>query len=136
MALTAERDTVRRAGTDRGAPVAAATTIYAGSLVCLNAAGNAVPGAVSATLRPIGRALETVVNTGSAGDETVRVEAGVFRWDNDGADPVTRAHIGADCYVLDDETVSSSHDTNARSVAGIVFDVDADGVWVRTGQKS
>lgn len=135
MPLSNARDTPRRTGVDRRAPMAASTTIYAGSLVCLNAAGNAIPGAVAATLKAQGRAMATVVNSGAAGAASVDIEAGIFRWANDGTDPVTRAHIGSPCYVLDDQTVSSSHDTNARSEAGIVFDVDASGVWVRTGLK-
>lgn len=134
MPLSSERSTVRRQGAAvRRAPVAASTTIYKGGLTCLNAAGNAVPGSVSATLRAQGRALETVINAGAAGDKTVDIEADVFCWANDGTDPVTRAHIGTTCYVVDDQTVSSSHASNARSAAGTVFDLDANGVWVRTG---
>lgn len=136
-ALSAERDTIRVAGVDRSVPLLADAVIYKGALVCSNAAGWGVRGAVAATLKPLGRALETVNNTGGAnGARSVPVEAGVFRWANDSAAAVTRAHIGAACYVLDDQTVSSSHDTNNRSEAGIVYDVDTVGVWVRTGTKS
>ena len=46
------------------------------------------------------------------------------------ADAITLADIGADCYIVDDQTVAKTSATNTRSVAGKVFDVDAEGVWV------
>ena len=46
------------------------------------------------------------------------------------ADLISLADIGADCYIVDDQTVAKTSGTNTRSVAGKVFDVDADGVWV------
>ena len=39
----------------------------------------------------------------------------------------------AGCYVVDDETVAKTNGTNTRSRAGVVVDVDAQGVWVTTG---
>jgi hypothetical protein len=53
-----------------------------------------------------------------------------FLWANDGADPVTQASIGKPCYVVDDQTVAATHNSNARSLAGTVLAVDASGVWV------
>jgi hypothetical protein len=47
---------------------------------------------------------------------------------NDGTNPVTRAHINQDCFIVDDETVSS--DNTGTSRAGTVFDVSDAGVWV------
>lgn len=133
-AATKAVNTPRRAGTDRGVPVAAGKVIFQGSLVCLDAAGNATPGAIATTLKGCGRANATIDNTaGAAGAAFVPVEAGIFRWGNDAGNPVTRVHIGAACYAIDDQTVSSSHNTNTRSAVGIVFDVDAGGVWVRIG---
>ena len=55
-ALTTTRDTPERGGIDRAPGVAADAVIFAGSLVCLNASGFAVPGAVATTLTAIGRA--------------------------------------------------------------------------------
>jgi len=131
MALTADRDTPERDGVDFSFPVAAATKIYAGALVALNAAGDAVPGATATTLTAVGRADEQVDNTGAAGDKVVAVRKGVFRFGNSAAgDAITKAEIGADAYIVDDETVAGTDGTGTRSVAGKIVDVDADGVWV------
>ncbi len=132
MALTKERNTIARDGKSISAPVAAAKKILAGALVALDASGNVTPGAVSATLKKPGRAPLTVDNsTGAAGDQKSDIEFGVFLWKNSAsADAITRADIGNNCYIVDDETVAKTSDTNARSVAGKVFDVETNGVWV------
>lgn len=130
MALTADRDTPERAGVDFSFPVAAATKIYAGALVALDAAGDAVPGSAATTLTAVGRADEQVDNTGAAGDKVIAVRKGVFRFVNSGTDPITRAEIGADAYIVDDETVAATDGTGTLSVAGKIVDLDADGVWV------
>ena len=131
-ALTKDRDTPMRASDIYVHPVKAATVIFAGSLVCLDAAGNAQPGAVATTLTAVGRAESHVDNSGgAAGDETVHGQRGVFRFANSSAgDLIARTEIGDDCYVVDDQTVAKTSGTNTRSVAGKVRDVDAQGVWV------
>lgn len=129
-ALTSERDTPARDGKTFGIPMAAAVLIYAGALVCYDADRNATPGATATTLKGAGRAKETVDNTsGAAGDLTIEVERGVFRFANAG--DVVRANIGASAYAVDDQTVSASSATSTRSIIGIIEDVDAQGVWVR-----
>lgn len=132
MALTKDRDTKEKGNTVYDAPVAAAKKIYAGALVALDASGNAVPGATAATLKGFGRAEEQADNSaGAAGDIKVRVKRGVFLFANSAdADLITRADIGNNCYIVDDQTVAKTSDTNARSVAGRIDDVDASGVWV------
>lgn len=132
-ALTQNRDTIRKAGVDHSDPVAAATKIYQGSIVCLNAAGNAVPGSTSTTLVARGMAKALADNTsGAAGDVAVASEAGVFRFANDSS--ITRAHIGKNAYIVDDQTVAATDGTSTRSVAGRIDDVDASGVWVEIGR--
>ncbi|SBW13040.1 conserved hypothetical protein [uncultured Alphaproteobacteria bacterium] len=129
-ALTTGRNTPSRDGVTFEAPVAAGKVIYAGALVCLDADGNATPGATATTLKGAGRAEDTVTNAGgAAGDVTVPLRRGVFRFANAG--DVTRAHIRASAYAVDDQTVSASSATNTRSVIGTIEDVDAQGVWVR-----
>lgn len=132
MALTKDRDTHRREGVQNSDPIAAATRIFAGSLVCLNAAGFAVPGATATTLTARGRAEEQVDNRdGAAGDLKVETRRGVFRFDNSAAaDEITRADILSECYIVDDQTVAKTDGTSTRSVAGIIQDVDEAGVWV------
>lgn len=130
--LTKDRNTVRRDGVQFSDPVAAATRIFAGSLVCLNAAGNAVPGSTATTLKARGVAQEQVDNSaGAAGDLRIEIRRGVFPFANSAAaDEITRADIGASAYIVDDQTVAKTDGTSTRSVAGTIRDVDSDGVWV------
>ncbi|MAG68579.1 MAG: hypothetical protein CMK74_22315 [Pseudomonadales bacterium] len=132
MALTADRNTKRRDGVLYSDPVAAATRLFAGSIVCLDASGNAVPGATATTLTARGVAQEQVDNRdGAAGDRRVESRRGVFPFANSAsADEITRADIGNSAYIVDDETVAKTDGTSTRSVAGVIRDVDDSGVWV------
>lgn len=130
MALTSDRDTPRRDGTQFVFPVKAATTIYAGAIVCLQA-GLAVPGQTAIGLKCVGRAEHQVVNAGADGSVTCEVWRGCFRFNNSAAaDALTLADVGSNCYLVDDFTVAKTDGTTTRSVCGIVRDVDASGVWV------
>jgi hypothetical protein len=131
-ALTADRDTPRRDGDIVSMGVAASKKIYAGALVARDANGYATPGATATGILGVGRAESQVDNSsGSNGDVTVEVRKGVFRFDNYATDQVTIADIGNDCYIVDDQTVARTNGTGTRSVAGKVFDVDSNGVWVK-----
>lgn len=132
-ALTADRNTVTRQGEDAEFPVAAATKIFAGSIVGFNAgAAYASKGVTSTTFKSAGVATEQADNSaGSAGDIRVKVRRGTWRFANSAAgDAITLADVGSDCYVVDDQTVAKTNGTNTRSVAGTIRDVDAAGVWV------
>lgn len=105
-----------------------AAVIYAGTMVALDTStAEAEPAADAANLVVLGRAAEAVDN--SADGESVLVEQGVFRYANSGSNALSRADIGSVCYVEDDQTVGSSGGVNDIP-AGLVYDVDADGVWV------
>ena len=132
MALTTDRNTKRRDNQLNNDPVAAATRIFGGSLVCLNASGFAVPGSTSATLKVRGRAEAHIDNRdGAAGDQRIETRRGVFAFANSaGADEITRADINGTAYIVDDQAVAKTSATNTRSVAGVIRDVDSDGVWV------
>lgn len=119
------------------APIAASTTIYAGTLVALNSSGQAVPVSSASTLRAVGRAatrggLSVWDNaSGSAGAFDVVIEEGIFYWDN--GDSVAQADVGKVAYGVDDQTVAKSSNTGARSVAGVIRYVDtSDGVAVES----
>lgn len=131
-ALTADRNTPEKVDANiRDLPVKASTTIFAGSLVCLDASGWAVPGATATTLVAVGRAEQKVANSGANGALNVRVRRGVYRFGNStSTDLIARTEIGKDCYIVDDQTVAKTNGSTTRSVAGKVFDVDANGVWV------
>ncbi len=131
-ALTAARNTLERIGEVFDFPVGAATTVLAGSLVVLNA-GYAKPGTTAVGLIAVGRAEETKTAV-SAGDESVRVKRGVFRFGNSAAgDLIAQADAGADCYIVDDQTVAKTNGSATRSRAGKIVAVDANGVWVQVG---
>lgn len=105
--------------------VAATTTIYAGTLVARNSSGFAVPAADSAGLVVVGRAEETVVNSGSAGDKSIRVKPGIFGYANSATNAVAADDIGKPAFVEDDITVATAAGTNAI-VAGKIIGL-ADG---------
>ena len=131
MAATSSRNTVTRAGRVWSYPVAAATIIYAGTMVVLDSSGNAKPAADTAGLRVIGMARADVDNSaGSAGDLDVEVSrTDVAHFTNSSTAAVDADDKGKLCYVEDDSTVA---ETSTHKVqAGIVEDVDSDGVWVR-----
>lgn len=134
-ALVNDRNTPMQLGDVQEHPVLAATLIYQGSIACLNAAGWAVPGATATTLTAAGRAEARADNSaGGNGAINVKIRPGVFRFDNSAAaDEITRAEIGDDCFVVDDQTVAKTDGAATRSKAGTIVQVDALGVWVRIG---
>lgn len=133
MTLTKNTNVPERGGDTLALPVAANVRIFAGALVALTAAGLATPGAVSTTLKGMGRAKDEANNIGGAASAiNVEVEKGVFRFKNSAAgDAITRADIGNNAFIVDDETVAKTNGTSTRSVAGVIFDVDAQGVWIK-----
>ena len=82
--LTDVRDTPEIANGAKviAVPVKGGTTIYQGALVALDASGNAIPGKKAESLTAVGRAEETVTNTGADGELVIRVARGVFVFDN------------------------------------------------------
>lgn len=135
-AATTEIDTPSRAGLGINVPVAASTIIYGGTLVAMNSSGYAVPASDAAGLKVIGRARATVDNSdGDAGDLSIEIDRGVFRYDNSETHALAITDIGANAYVEDDCTVGHDGGTN-DIVAGLVVDVDADGVWIDTTARA
>lgn len=134
-ALTQDRNTQRAEGDAYDYPVLAATTIYGGAIVALDADGWAKPAATATGLIVVGRAEARADNaSGANGDITVKARPGVFRFANSSAgDAIAQAQIGDDCYVVDDQTVAKTDGTGTRSKAGKIVQVDAQGVWVKLG---
>ena len=130
MALSADRNTPYKDGELIAVPIAANTKIYAGGIVAANATGYATKGATATTLTYLGRAEETVDNTGGAdGAKKILVRRGqAFKWKNSAGDAITQAELGKTCYIEDDQTVS--HTLTGKSAAGTVIQLDSDGVWV------
>lgn len=139
-ALTQDRKT-DKLGTDDGAlplllsfPVEAATTIYGGAMVAINAAGNAVPASSSAAQRLLGRCERQVVNSGAAGASNVLVRQGVFFYNNGtGADAITAANAFQYCYASDDNTVTLTDGNGTRPLAGVIYGLGETGGLPQTG---
>ncbi len=126
--------TVERDSKDFSRDIAANVKIWQGAIVALSATGYATPGATATTLVADGIAVQTVDNTGgSAAAFKAPVRKGTFRFANSAStDAITRAEIGDDCWIVDDQTVAKTNggDPATRSKAGRIMDVDAQGVWV------
>ena len=132
-ALTKGRNTARSQGDLRQGAVAASTRIFPGAIVMRNATGYLVQGQTALNLVGVGRAEAEADNSaGADGAVNLVFQPGTYLFENSAAaDEITIADIGSLCYVVDDQTVARTNGTNTRSPAGIVDDVDANGVWVR-----
>lgn len=118
--LTDVRDTREIEGRYR--VFVASAQIFCGALVAINADGKAVPAGSSGALKVVGRAEHN-----AAAGETIQTAAGVFCYGNGtGGALLTAADVGGPAYVVDDETVGKT----GTVIAGIVFQVDDDGVWI------
>jgi predicted RecA/RadA family phage recombinase len=106
-ALTRDRATAYREGLEMEFRVAAAAKIYAGSMVCLNAAGYAVPAADTSGYRFAGVALEQADNSaGADGAQVVRLRrSGVFEFN---AANLSQALVGNAVYAVDDQTFADA----------------------------
>jgi hypothetical protein len=104
------------------------STAYPGGLACVDTGdGSIKPGAVGTGLIPIGffADLGPVVADGATAPVTIDLihERSLVWMKNDVTDAVTADMLLQNCYVFDDETVSS--DASGTSVAGVIWGVDA-----------
>lgn len=131
---TAARNTMKM-GDDvipnlKGYPMTAAKTVYPGTMVGLDASGNALSAGDASAVKCVGlfRGTFTADNSGgAAGAVTLNpVRSGVFWMANSSAgDAITAAAIGTVCYVVDDQTVALTDNQGARIAAGTIMDVDS-----------
>ncbi len=132
MALTADKKTEYKEGVEIPQPVAGGSRIFAGALTCTNAAGYLVPASDAAGLIFQGIARQHVDNTGgNNGDETclVRRKPTLARMTLGHA--ITRANIGDNVFVVDDETVDLVSNVTYGILAGTIAEyIDATGAWV------
>lgn len=127
-ALSKDADTPVRDGVIYEYPLADDAEVFAGGIGVLDA-GEAVAGSTDTGLVAVGR-IEHYANQAN-GDTHVKVRRGVFRWANSAdTDEITLAEVGSTCYIVDDATVAKTDGSSSRSAAGIVRDVDSNGVWV------
>lgn len=125
-ALTAGRRVFTRLGNFLSVAMAAGAQGFQGGLAALNPAGNGVAASASNTLKVVGW-----FTVDAPAGSTVDVCKDIAPFANSTAgDAISKADIGADCYVVDDQTVAKTSNSAARPRAGKVFDVDEYGVWV------
>lgn len=133
-ALTKDRATAYRDGIEVEYRVAANAKIFAGSLVCVNSSGFAVPAADTAGFKFIGVALQQVDNSGGAnGAKIIRVRrSGVFEF---AAGSITQAMVGDPMYALDDQTFDDAGGaTNDIKVGALVKYEAAGKGWIDIGK--
>ena len=119
-------------------PLAAGQKIYSGALAALsggflvNATGTVGLICVGKAEIPVAANANTVDNTaGANGALSMHVRLGCFKFANSAAaDLITAASIGAPAYIVDNQTVALTNGGATRSIAGTIFQVDSDGVWV------
>jgi len=124
----------RNEGNKIGYPVAASTTIYAGSIVMIDEAGYARPAASRAGLcGAVGVAVAKVDNSsGSAGDLDVQVQSGEFKF---AGTTLSQADVGKVVYAEDDQTIDNTRGVN-EATAGILTEyVSASVGWIGIGPE-
>lgn len=132
-AATVDRNTKHRPGLRRSIPVAAATKLPAGVIACVSAAGLLVNGITSPTLKTVGVAAAAIDNsTGADSAIAGEVDRGVHGpfANSAGGEQIVLADVTNDCYVVDNQTVAKTSGGATRSVAGKVYDVTPEGVWI------
>lgn len=100
--------------------------LYAGAMLAVDYTDEIQPAADTAGLRVLGRCPLGLDNADDGLESGV--EQGVFQYANSATYPIPRSAIGQVAYVEDDNTVAG-FSTNLVP-AGLVYDVDDDGVWV------
>lgn len=135
MALT-ENTSIKRRGEQAipvnvEYPVKAGQHIFAGSMVAI---GGGFAYAVTASgpmYMVVGRAERECDNTaGADGALWCSIKQGIFCYTNSSTAPLTAADAGLVCWAEDDNTVGASDGSKMNPGAGIVYYVDAEGVWV------
>lgn len=108
--------------------VKTAATIWQGSGVAIGSDGYLVHSSQASALFTIGVA-EATVESAAAGDK-LRVRSGCAKFANDAGHLLGIANVLGPCYWTDDNTVGTD---SSKLLAGIVYQIDSDGVWVIMG---
>lgn len=118
------------------APLKASVTVYSGSIALLRSGylvNSASPTSTDAVMGVIGdptggTAVKTGPGiTGGTTDGAVFIDClrGVFMLaSGTGADAITEANAGANCYVINESTVGLTSGSGTRPVAGVIVPID------------
>lgn len=115
--------------------VAAAITIYGGSLVFVNASGQAVVASPDQTMTCVGYNDGSDIDNsaGAAGAKTITPRRGVIDLANNGSS-IAADDVGKACYAIDNQTVDLDSGSSTRALVGTIEGVRADGrVYVNVG---
>ncbi|MRR15692.1 MAG: hypothetical protein EG826_04460 [Deltaproteobacteria bacterium] len=120
MTLAADKALEYTEGVEVPFPVINADILYAGSNICVNTAGYALPGSDTAGLIYAGVAVERVDNsTGNAGDKQIRLRRrGLVKMTL--ATAITQANVGDNVFLVDDETVDLTANVTNKIFCGII----------------
>lgn len=132
-ALTKDRNTVRKEGDYAAYQVKANAKIFAGSMVCIDSTGYAIPGSDTAGLKFVGISRGYADNTGGFdGDLSVEVwRRGSFEL---AASGMTRGNVGDSVFIFDDQTVGLAATTTNDMPCGKVSEYNsAASVYVSIG---
>jgi hypothetical protein len=118
--LSADQKIEYTDGVEAAYDVINADILYGGSLICVNAAGYALPGADTAGLIFVGMAMERVDNSlGNAGDKKVVVRRrGLIRMTFQTA--ISIANVGDNVFIYDDEKVDLAGNVTNDIFCGII----------------
>ena len=132
-ALTKDRNTVRKEGDYAEYQVKSNAEIFAGSQVCIDPTGYAVPGSDTAGLKFVGISRGYADNTGGA-DGALSVEVwrrGSFEL---AAAGMTMGNIGDSVFVVDDQTVGLAATTTNDVPCGKISEYNsATSIYVSIG---
>lgn len=109
-----------------------AKVFYKGALIAYDTSDDTLkPAATSTTLIALGRCEDSFTAGASGAPSVANVRSGIFKFENSASsDAIANDDAGADCYIVDDQTVALTSGTSSRSVAGKIVKVESDGVWV------
>lgn len=131
MTLAADLAMQYTEGVELALPVINADIIYGGSLVCVNAAGYALPGADTAGLIFMGVATQQVDNSsGAVGALSVPVRRrGLIKMKL--ATAITIANVGDNVFLVDDESVDLTANVTNKIFCGIIAAyIDTTHAWI------
>jgi hypothetical protein len=118
-------------------PVRSGVTLYAGAMIGVDSTGLLNKADAASNNVILGRLKHPPKLGYIVGDGVIKgeVECGVILWANSGTDAVDANDVGRLCFVEFDQTVSETGSTTSN-VAGIVFEVTSEGVWVIQGLQN
>lgn len=116
-----ERNELWNAGFTGEIPVAASTALVLGACIT-TLAGYGINAAGAIGHRVVGVCTKTTDNSsGAAGDKTAPYRTGAFAFENSAAgDAIAQADVGSQAYLVDNNTVAKTSNSNARSIAGTI----------------